>query len=25
MAGFAYLPRRDEEVVRHWLHAPYAL
>lgn len=24
-AGFAYLPRRDEEIVRRWLHAPYAL
>jgi hypothetical protein len=21
--GFAYMPRRDEEVVRHWLHDPY--
>jgi hypothetical protein len=25
LAGFAYLPRRDEEIVRHWLHKPYAL
>lgn len=25
MAGFAYLPRRDEEIVRQWLHVPYAL
>lgn len=24
-AGFAYLPRRDEEIVRRWLHSPYAL
>ena len=23
MAGFAYMPRRDEDVVRNWLHAPY--
>lgn len=23
--GFAYLPPRDLEVVRHWLHAPYSL
>lgn len=24
LAGFAYLPRRDEELVRNWLHNPYA-
>lgn len=24
LAGFAYLPRRDETVVRNWLHRPYA-
>lgn len=24
-AGFAYLPRRDEEIVRRWLHSPYTL
>jgi len=23
--GYAYLPPRDLEVVRHWLHAPYTL
>lgn len=23
LAGFAYLPRRDEEIVRNWLHQPY--
>jgi hypothetical protein len=23
--GFAYLPQRDMEVVRHWLHQPYAV
>lgn len=23
--GFAYLPQRDIDVVRHWLHAPYAV
>ena len=21
--GFAYLPQRDIDVVRHWLHQPY--
>lgn len=25
LAGFAYLPQRDVDVVRHWLHRPYAL
>ena len=25
MAGFAYLPQRDVDVVRNWLHRPYAL
>lgn len=25
LAGFAYLPQRDIDVVRHWLHAPYVL
>ena len=25
LGGFAYLPQRDVDVVRHWLHQPYAL
>ena len=25
LAGFAYLPQRDVEVVRGWLHRPYAV
>ncbi len=25
LAGFAYLPQRDVDVVRRWLHRPYAL
>ncbi len=25
LAGFAYLPQRDVDVVRSWLHRPYAL
>lgn len=25
LAGFAYLPQRDVDVVRHWLHRPYSL
>jgi len=25
LAGFAYLPQRDVNVVRNWLHRPYAL
>lgn len=25
MAGFAYLPQRDGDVVRNWLHRPYAV
>lgn len=25
LAGFAYLPQRDVEVVRNWLHRPYAV
>ncbi|MBS1161594.1 MAG: hypothetical protein H6R15_4013 [Proteobacteria bacterium] len=25
LAGFAYLPQRDVDIVRNWLHRPYAL
>lgn len=25
LAGFAYLPQRDIDVVRHWLHRPYTV
>lgn len=25
LAGFAYLPQRDVDVIRHWLHQPYAV
>lgn len=25
LAGFAYLPQRDVDIVRHWLHRPYSL
>jgi len=25
LAGFAYLPQRDVDVVRGWLHRPYSV
>ena len=25
LAGFAYLPQRDVEIVRAWLHRPYSM
>jgi hypothetical protein len=25
MNGFAYLPQRDTDLVRRWLHRPYSL
>lgn len=25
LAGFAYLPRRDEDLIRNWLHKPYSV
>ena len=25
LAGFAYLPQRDVDVVRSWLHRPYSI
>jgi hypothetical protein len=25
LAGFAYLPQRDVDVVRRWLHRPYSI
>ena len=25
LAGFAYLPQKDVDIVRSWLHRPYAV